>query len=119
MLAGPQRVFEAWELVFLTVRQPAQHRARTPNVTLRAVIYARFSSEKQCDRSIEDQVALCRDGLSVVEVYEDRAISGASTANRLGWQRLMRDARAGRFDVVVAEALDRYLARSRGPGWNS
>ena len=81
-------------------------------MTLRAVIYARFSSEKQRDRSIEDQVALCRDfcqrdGLSVVEVYEDRAISGASTANRLGWQRLMRDARAGRFDVVVAEALDR------------
>jgi site-specific DNA recombinase len=81
-------------------------------VTLRAVVYARFSSDKQRDRSIEDQVALCRDfcqrdGLSVVEVYEDRAISGASTANRLGWQRLMRDARAGRFDVVVAEALDR------------
>jgi site-specific DNA recombinase len=81
-------------------------------VTLRAVVYARFSSDKQRARSIEDQVALCRDfcqrdGLSIVGVYEDRAISGASTANRLGWQRLMRDARAGRFDVVVAEALDR------------
>ena len=81
-------------------------------MTLRAVVYARFSSDKQRYRSIEDQVALCRDfcqrdGLSLVEVYEDRAISGASTANRLGWQRLMRDARAGRFDVVVAEALDR------------
>jgi site-specific DNA recombinase len=81
-------------------------------VTLRAVIYARFSSEKQRDRSIEDQVALCRhfcerDNFSVVGVYEDRAISGASVANRLGWQGLMRDARAAKFDVVVAEALDR------------
>jgi site-specific DNA recombinase len=81
-------------------------------VTLRAVIYARFSSDKQRDRSIQDQVALCRgfcerDGLSVVGVYEDRAISGASMANRLGWQRVMRDARAAKFDVVVAEALDR------------
>ena len=81
-------------------------------MTLRAVIYARFSSEKQRERSIEDQVALCRnfcerDGLSIVGVYQDRAISGASTANRLGWQRLMKDARAARFDVVVAEALDR------------
>jgi site-specific DNA recombinase len=28
-------------------------------------------------------------------------------ANRLGWQRVMRDARAAKFDVVVAEALDR------------
>jgi site-specific DNA recombinase len=79
---------------------------------LKAAIYARFSSDKQTDKSIEDQVALCRaicehEGLTVVGVYDDRAISGASTLNRLGWQRLMRDARAGKFAVVVAEALDR------------
>jgi DNA invertase Pin-like site-specific DNA recombinase len=79
---------------------------------MKAAIYARFSSDKQTDRSIEDQVALCRaicerEALIVVGVYDDRAISGASTVNRLGWQRLMRDAKAGKFDVVVAEALDR------------
>jgi site-specific DNA recombinase len=79
---------------------------------MKAAIYARFSSDKQTDRSIEDQVALCHavckhEGLIVVGVYDDRAISGASTLNRLGWQRLMRDAKAGKFDVVVAEALDR------------
>jgi site-specific DNA recombinase len=78
----------------------------------RAAIYARFSSDKQSERSIDDQVALCRDfcereGLSAVEVYADRAISGASTQNRLSWLRLMRDASAGKFEVVVAEALDR------------
>lgn len=79
---------------------------------MKAAIYARFSSDKQTDRSIEDQVALCRticerEGLIVAAVYDDRAISGASTVNRLGWQRLMRDAKAGKFAVVVAEALDR------------
>jgi site-specific DNA recombinase len=79
---------------------------------IRAAIYARYSSDKQNDRSIEDQAALChalckRNGLLVIELYADRAISGASTANRLEWQRLMRDARAGKFNVVVAEALDR------------
>jgi DNA invertase Pin-like site-specific DNA recombinase len=79
---------------------------------VKAAIYARFSSDKQTDRSIEDQVALCRaicerEGLIVSAVYDDRAISGASTLNRLGWQRLMRDAKAGKFKVVVAEALDR------------
>lgn len=78
----------------------------------RAVIYARFSSDKQSDRSIDDQVALCRgycerESFDIVKVYEDRAISGASTVNRLGWLTLMRDARAGHFDIVVAEALDR------------
>jgi hypothetical protein len=77
-----------------------------------AAIYARFSSDKQSERSIDDQVALCRafcerDGLRVIGVYEDRAISGASIANRIGWLKLMRDANAGKFDVVVAEALDR------------
>jgi site-specific DNA recombinase len=77
-----------------------------------AVVYARFSSEKQSDRSIEDQVELCRafcerEGLRVVGVYDDRAISGASTVNRAGWLKLMRDSTNGKFDVVVAESLDR------------
>ena len=84
---------------------------------IRAAIYARFSSDKQSERSIEDQVALCRtycegQGLTVVEVYDDRAISGASVANRFGWLRLMRDASTRKFDVVVAEALDR-ISRDR------
>ncbi len=81
-------------------------------MTRRAAIYARFSSDMQRDRSLTDQEALCRaycerEGLDVVKVYSDRAISGASTANRIGWLTLMRDARAGRFEVVVAEDLDR------------
>ncbi|WP_245311525.1 recombinase family protein, partial [Bradyrhizobium pachyrhizi] len=85
---------------------------QTRAATMKAAIYARFSSDKQTDRSIEDQVALCRaicerEGLSIVGVYDDRAVSGASTLNRIGWQRLMRDAKAAKFDVVVAEALDR------------
>jgi site-specific DNA recombinase len=54
------------------------------------------------------RTALCeREGLTIAGLYEDRAISGASTMNRMGWQRLMRDARSRKFSVVVAEALDR------------
>jgi site-specific DNA recombinase len=84
----------------------------SPTQPLTAAIYARFSSDKQTDRSIDDQVALCkrvceREGLIVVAVYDDRAISGASTHNRMGLQRLLRDARAGKFEIVVTEALDR------------
>lgn len=79
---------------------------------MRAAIYARFSSDRQSERSIDDQVALCRAtcdqaGLIVVATYDDRAISGASTINRMGLQRLLRDARDHKFDVVVTEALDR------------
>src|SRR5512134_101186 len=78
---------------------------------MRAVVYARYSSDKQSDRSIEDQVRLCReriaaDGHTVTEVYSDHAISGA-TLLRPGIQAVMQDAARGKFDLVYAEALDR------------
>ncbi|WP_291979651.1 recombinase family protein [Chelatococcus sp.] len=77
-----------------------------------AAIYARFSSDLQKDRSIDDQISLARaycsrNGLSVVREYSDRARSGASLFGREGLEALMRDAKGGLFDVVVVEALDR------------
>jgi DNA invertase Pin-like site-specific DNA recombinase len=82
----------------------------------RAVIYARHSTELQSNTSVDDQVRLCRDfiqrqGWRHLEVYSDRAMSGAS-ALRPGYQRLLEDARADRFDIVVAEALDRLTRGS-------
>jgi len=78
---------------------------------MRAVIYARYSSDLQRDASIEDQVRVCREridreGWTHAGIYEDRARSGASIL-RPGYQRLLEDARKGRFDVIVSEALDR------------
>ncbi|MGY3149612.1 site-specific DNA recombinase [Bradyrhizobium sp. USDA 3397] len=80
----------------------------------RCVIYARFSSDRQKDRSIDDQIALCRDlctreGMAVISTFEDRAISGAGAINRPGFQALMRAAEAGLFDVIVAEDMDRLF----------
>ncbi len=68
-------------------------------------------------RSIADQVDLARRyaetrGLSVVAVYDDAAISGASTLNRPGLLRLIADAQARKFDVIITESLDR-LSRSQ------
>ena len=78
---------------------------------MRAVIYARYSSENQRDASIEDQVRLCKERIAIeswalVQVFKDRALSGSSTL-RPGYQALLEGARNGAFDVVVAEALDR------------
>ncbi len=77
----------------------------------RAVIYARYSSENQREASIEDQVEVCRrlierEGWTLVNTYEDRALSGGSRF-RPGYQSLVTDAEQGRFDVIVVEALDR------------
>jgi hypothetical protein len=46
------------------------------------------------------------EGWQYLHAYTDRAISGAS-ALRPAYQALLEDARRGRFDIVVAEALDR------------
>lgn len=77
----------------------------------RVAIYARYSSDLQTDASIEDQVRICRervekDGGTVVQVYSDHGISGASL-KRPGIRAMMQDVTAGRFDRVVAEAMDR------------
>lgn len=79
---------------------------------IRTAIYARFSSDLQNDKSVDDQIAFCREvcdreAMSVVMTFEDRAISGASTKNRPGFNALMRAAEARLFDVIVAEDIDR------------
>jgi site-specific DNA recombinase len=79
---------------------------------MRAVIYARFSTELQDQRSIADQVRLCREhaqrmGHSVVAVYEDVAASGASIKGRPGIQRLLQDIEKQIFDVVLTESMSR------------
>jgi DNA invertase Pin-like site-specific DNA recombinase len=78
---------------------------------MRAVIYARYSTDLQSASSIDDQVRLCRerlqrDGHELVKVYSDRAVSGA-TLIRPGIQLLLQDASHGGFDLVYAEALVR------------
>src|SRR3954447_17999872 len=78
---------------------------------IRSAIYARYSSELQRDASIEDQVRACKarieaEGWTIAATYTDHAISGASRL-RPGYQKLLEDARAGEFDTVIAEALDR------------
>lgn len=79
---------------------------------MRVAIYARYSSDNQRDASIADQLRICREfaarqGWSVVQEFTDHAISGA-TLLRSGFQALMRDALNHRFDVVLAESLDRF-----------
>ena len=77
----------------------------------RVAIYARYSSDLQSDASIDDQVRICREraereGWAVVGVYADHAQSGASMM-RAEIQDLILDARSRKFDIVMAEALDR------------
>jgi site-specific DNA recombinase len=78
---------------------------------MRVVVCARYSSESQREASLDDQLRVCKarvaaEGWELVQVFQDRAISGATTL-RPGYQGLLAAAREGGFDIVLAEALDR------------
>ena len=78
----------------------------------RVALYARYSTDNQREASIEDQLRLCREraqreGWQIIGTYADAAISGASMVLRPGIKSLLADAQGGRFDAVMAEALDR------------
>jgi site-specific DNA recombinase len=77
----------------------------------KVAIYARYSSDLQSDASIEDQIRICserakHENWKIVNTYTDHGISGASLM-RPGIQMLIQDAMAGKFDIVLAEGLDR------------
>jgi site-specific DNA recombinase len=79
----------------------------------RIAAYARFSSDKQSETSTEDQLRRIRDwaareGVAVTDglVFDDRAVSGASTA-RPGFERLMSRVRRGEIDVLLVEDISR------------
>jgi len=81
-------------------------------MAIRAALYARYSSDLQSATSIDDQLRICREqaareGWQVTSIYKDAAVSGASLILRTGIQALLRDARAGKVDIVLAEAMDR------------
>lgn len=86
------------------------------SVSFRTIIYARYSTDLQNPKSVEDQIDLCRreveaKGWTVVGVHSDERISG-SRDDRPGYQSLIADVRAERCDIVIAESLDRL---SRDP----
>src|SRR5262245_5433156 len=86
--------------------------------TRRAAIYARFSSDRQRDRSIDDQIAMCREfaaarAWSIAATFTDHATSAATVHRRPGYSAMLADAERGRFEILIAEDIDR-LARGEG-----
>ena len=83
---------------------------------MKAVIYARYSTDSQREESIEGQIRECREyaehnDMTVVKTYIDRALS-AKTDNRPQFQNMVKESASGKFDVVLVWKLDRF-ARNR------
>ena len=78
----------------------------------KAVIYARYSSDKQTEQSIEGQLSVCNkfavdNGYTIIDSYIDRAIS-ATTDRRPAFQKMINDSGKGKFDYVIVYKLDRF-----------
>lgn len=84
---------------------------------MNAVIYARYSSERQNDKSIDDQVRECskyaeQNGFNIVGVYADRAKTGRND-NRPEFQKMIHDSKRKNFKIVLCWKLDR-IGRNAG-----
>lgn len=83
---------------------------------MKAVIYARYSSDNQREASIEGQIRECtafaeKNGITVLRHYIDRAIS-AKKDNRPEFQNMIKDSNKKLFDMIIVWKLDRF-ARNR------
>lgn len=79
---------------------------------MNAVIYARYSSDRQREKSIEGQLRECteyakKNNMTLLDTYVDRALS-AGTADRPDFQRMIADSVKGLFDIVLVWKLDRF-----------
>lgn len=82
---------------------------------LRAVIYARVSTQEQAQKktSIPDQIEITKKVITnknwkYIGEYKDEGISGHLTEERNGLQSMLRDAREHKFDVIVVKDHDRF-----------
>ena len=81
----------------------------------RVAIYARYSSDRQKARPLDDQISMaqkfCADrGWRVVHVFTDKIKTGRNT-RRPGFQAMKAEVEAGEVDIVVIEAIDRLTRK--------
>ena len=77
-----------------------------------AVIYARYSSDRQTEQSIEGQLRVCteyaeRNDIVVIDTYIDRAMTGTND-KRTEFQRMLKDSVKKAWDYVLVYKIDRF-----------
>lgn len=83
---------------------------------MKAVVYARYSSDQQREESIEAQFSAVekyarQKDITILKTYKDEALSG-TTDKRPAFQRMIQDAAFGEFDLVLVHKGNRF-ARNR------
>lgn len=85
------------------------------DLSLRVTFYARVSTDKDEQlNSLENQVQYYTELIqskscwTYVEGYIDEGISGTSTKNRAAFNRMIADAKSGRFDFIITKEISRF-----------
>ena len=86
-----------------------------------AVIYARYSSDRQNEMSIEGQIEECRkyadaNGIIVLQEYVDRALT-ATSDKRPNFLRMIDDSRDRNFEVILVYQFDRFSRNKNDSGY--
>lgn len=76
------------------------------------LIYARYSTDRQDEVSIETQIELGtvfvgERGWNLIQIFSDAAVSGTSFKSRPGIQALLKRCERGDIDIVLCVTLDR------------
>ena len=90
----------------------SSHRKEMNKTIMKAVIYARYSSDNQREESIEGQIRECtafaeKNDITVLKHYIDRAYS-ARTDHRPAFQEMIKDSDKHLFDMIIVWKLDRF-----------
>ena len=77
-----------------------------------AVVYARYSSHRQGEQSIEGQLAAAQkyardNNLRIIHEYIDRAMTGRND-NREQFQQMLKDTSKKQFSVIIVWKIDRF-----------
>lgn len=85
------------------------------NISLRVTFYARVSTDKDVQlNSLDNQVLYFKNFImensnwSYVDGYIDEGISGTSVKNRTNFLKMIRDAKEGKFDLVLTKEISRF-----------
>ncbi len=99
----------------LRIRNEMRNGKTIFDLPLRVTFYARVSTEKDEQiNSLENQIQYyteliqSKPNWTYIEGYIDEGISGTSTKKRDSFNRMIRDAKAGRFDFIITKEISRF-----------
>lgn len=89
-------------------------------IPLRAVGYRRVSSQEQTEghsldaQTVHIQTYVQSQGWHLIQIYTHAGISAKKGSHRPAFEQMLKDAKEGKFDVVVVDKIDRFYRHLSG-----